>query len=91
MFLCNWLGSIIVGSLEQIFKREGLRGMYRGLSPTVLALLPNWAVSIFALFTLCRVLTFMLQEATLARNNWQLLQVYFTIYDQLKSSLGADG
>ncbi|KAL6968572.1 Nicotinamide adenine dinucleotide transporter 1, chloroplastic [Sarracenia purpurea var. burkii] len=37
-------GSIIVGSLEQIFQKEGLRGMYRGLSPTVLALLPNWAV-----------------------------------------------
>ncbi|KAK1356898.1 Nicotinamide adenine dinucleotide transporter 1, chloroplastic [Heracleum sosnowskyi] len=37
-------GSLIVGSLEQIFQREGLRGMYRGLSPTVLALLPNWAV-----------------------------------------------
>lgn len=40
-----WPGSLIVGSLEQIFQREGLRGMYRGLSPTVLALLPNWAVS----------------------------------------------
>lgn len=52
-------GSIIVGSLEQICQKEGLRGMYRGLSPTVLALLPNWAV-------------------------------YFTIYDQLKSYLGAD-
>ncbi|XP_007051022.2 PREDICTED: nicotinamide adenine dinucleotide transporter 1, chloroplastic [Theobroma cacao] len=37
-------GSLIVGSLEQIFRKEGLRGMYRGLSPTVLALLPNWAV-----------------------------------------------
>ncbi|CAH2049261.1 unnamed protein product [Thlaspi arvense] len=37
-------GSIIFGSLKQIFQREGLRGMYRGLSPTVLALLPNWAV-----------------------------------------------
>ncbi|XP_058188356.1 nicotinamide adenine dinucleotide transporter 1, chloroplastic-like [Rhododendron vialii] len=37
-------GSVIVGSLAQIFQREGLRGMYRGLSPTVLALLPNWAV-----------------------------------------------
>lgn len=51
-FLCNGLnvsfvcsGSLIVGSLEQIFQKEGLRGMYRGLSPTVLALLPNWAVS----------------------------------------------
>ncbi|KAE9618808.1 putative mitochondrial carrier protein [Lupinus albus] len=37
-------GSLIVGTLEQIFEREGLRGMYRGLAPTVLALLPNWAV-----------------------------------------------
>ncbi|KAL9430663.1 hypothetical protein AB3S75_025955 [Citrus x aurantiifolia] len=37
-------GSLIVGSLKQIFQKEGLRGMYRGLSPTVIALLPNWAV-----------------------------------------------
>ncbi|OEL24528.1 Nicotinamide adenine dinucleotide transporter 1, chloroplastic [Dichanthelium oligosanthes] len=37
-------GSVIIGSLQQITQREGFRGMYRGLSPTVLALLPNWAV-----------------------------------------------
>ncbi|KAI3682768.1 hypothetical protein L1987_83005 [Smallanthus sonchifolius] len=37
-------GSLIVGSLEQIFRKEGMRGLYRGLSPTILALLPNWAV-----------------------------------------------
>ncbi|XP_030496280.1 nicotinamide adenine dinucleotide transporter 1, chloroplastic-like isoform X1 [Cannabis sativa] len=37
-------GSIIVSSLENIIKTEGLRGLYRGLSPTILALLPNWAV-----------------------------------------------
>ncbi|XP_073139078.1 nicotinamide adenine dinucleotide transporter 1, chloroplastic [Henckelia pumila] len=55
----NVKGSLIVGSLEHIFQKEGFRGMYRGLSPTVLALLPNWAV-------------------------------YFTIYEQLKSFLGAD-
>ncbi|XP_042004036.1 nicotinamide adenine dinucleotide transporter 1, chloroplastic-like [Salvia splendens] len=55
----NFKGSVIFGSLEQIFLKDGYRGMYRGLSPTVLALIPNWAV-------------------------------YFTIYDQLKSSLGAD-
>lgn len=39
-----WSGSIIVGSLQRIFEKEGIRGMYRGLAPTVLALLPNWAV-----------------------------------------------
>ncbi|XP_019462365.1 PREDICTED: nicotinamide adenine dinucleotide transporter 2, mitochondrial-like [Lupinus angustifolius] len=37
-------GSIIITSLQNIFKTEGFRGMYRGLSPTILALLPNWAV-----------------------------------------------
>lgn len=37
-------GSLVVGSLEKIFQKEGFRGLYRGLSPTILALLPNWAV-----------------------------------------------
>ncbi|KAG5567785.1 hypothetical protein RHGRI_003087 [Rhododendron griersonianum] len=51
-------GSVIVGSLAQIFQREGLRGMYRGLSPTVLALLPNWAVSFpYHKFVFCLILT----------------------------------
>ncbi|XP_051131380.1 nicotinamide adenine dinucleotide transporter 1, chloroplastic [Andrographis paniculata] len=40
----SFKGSVIVGSLEQIFQKDGFRGMYRGLSPTVIALLPNWAV-----------------------------------------------
>lgn len=56
-------GSLIVGSLEQIFQKEGLRGMYRGLGPTVLALLPNWAVRdilyrIYFLFMLLGMLIF---------------------------------
>ncbi|CAN7021402.1 unnamed protein product [Brassica oleracea var. botrytis] len=42
----NIKGSLIVGSLEQIFKQEGMRGLYRGLSPTVMALLSNWAMRI---------------------------------------------
>lgn len=37
-------GGVIVTSLQTILKNEGLRGLYRGLSPTVAALLPNWAV-----------------------------------------------
>ena len=39
-------GGVIITSLEDIIRTEGLRGMYRGLSPTLVALLPNWAVSI---------------------------------------------
>lgn len=56
-FFVDWVffsaGRVIVGSLEQIFQKEGLRGMYRGLAPTVLALLPNWAVSSCSLLMSC--------------------------------------
>lgn len=37
-------GGLVVGSLERIYHEEGFRGLYRGLSPTIIALLPNWAV-----------------------------------------------
>ncbi|XP_030512104.1 nicotinamide adenine dinucleotide transporter 1, chloroplastic-like isoform X1 [Rhodamnia argentea] len=37
-------GSVIITSLQTIIKKEGLKGLYRGLSPTILALIPNWAV-----------------------------------------------
>ncbi|RID46413.1 hypothetical protein BRARA_I03076 [Brassica rapa] len=38
------IGSVIITSLQGIVKKDGFRGMYRGLSPTIIALLPNWAV-----------------------------------------------
>ncbi|XP_027098105.2 nicotinamide adenine dinucleotide transporter 1, chloroplastic-like isoform X2 [Coffea arabica] len=37
-------GSVIITSLQNIVRNEGFRGLYRGLSPTLAALLPNWAV-----------------------------------------------
>ena len=35
---------MFAGSLKNIFKNEGVKGLYRGLTPTLFALLPNWAV-----------------------------------------------
>lgn len=37
-------GSVILASLQNIIQKEGLKGLYRGLTPTLVALLPNWAV-----------------------------------------------
>ncbi|KAK6921706.1 Mitochondrial substrate/solute carrier [Dillenia turbinata] len=37
-------GSVIISSLQNVVRTEGFRGLYRGLSPTIIALIPNWAV-----------------------------------------------
>nr|GEV70050.1 nicotinamide adenine dinucleotide transporter 2, mitochondrial-like [Tanacetum cinerariifolium] len=37
-------GGVIVTSLQNIIQKEGFKGLYRGLSPTLAALLPTWAV-----------------------------------------------
>eukprot|EP01102_Stenamoeba_stenopodia_P006853 TRINITY_DN1916_c0_g1_i1.p1 TRINITY_DN1916_c0_g1~~TRINITY_DN1916_c0_g1_i1.p1 ORF type:complete len:302 (-),score=43.82 TRINITY_DN1916_c0_g1_i1:125-1030(-) len=35
------------GLIKMTFKNEGIRGFYRGLSPSLLALVPNWAAYFF--------------------------------------------
>ncbi|XP_010922181.1 nicotinamide adenine dinucleotide transporter 1, chloroplastic isoform X2 [Elaeis guineensis] len=50
--------AVIISSLEQIIKNEGIKGLYRGLSPTIAALLPTWAVY----FTVYNQLKYLLQS-----------------------------
>eukprot|EP00798_Chlamydomonas_sp_ICE-L_P007180 gene7180-286_t len=37
-------GGGLLGVLRTIVKTDGLKGLYKGLSPTLMAMLPNWAV-----------------------------------------------
>ncbi|OCH85751.1 mitochondrial NAD transporter [Obba rivulosa] len=34
----------VVGTVKSILKHDGVRGMYRGLGPTILGYLPTWAI-----------------------------------------------
>lgn len=54
MFL-SLLGKVIVSGLQHILKTEGLPGLYRGLSPTIVALFPTWAVT-FSVYNYVRSL-----------------------------------
>ncbi|CAO2177186.1 unnamed protein product [Urochloa humidicola] len=38
-------GRVIISGFQQILKNEGFPGLYRGLSPTIVALFPTWAVT----------------------------------------------
>lgn len=47
IFVCLWLIYIDhnpPGTIKHIIKIDGLRGLYRGLGPTILGYLPTWAI-----------------------------------------------
>lgn len=73
---CELSGSVIITSLQSIVKNEGFRGMYRGLSPTIIALLPNWAVSTPFLSAESCFVTYLLVVDVLVSNVGVLLSVW---------------
>ncbi|KAK4355643.1 hypothetical protein RND71_024614 [Anisodus tanguticus] len=79
----NVRGSLIVGNLEQIFQREGMRGMYRGLSPTVLGITSKLGEQ--GMFTTRLVLVNLVVMDSLASSH-NLVQL---ILDWLASGAGA--
>ncbi|KAG6412951.1 hypothetical protein SASPL_125646 [Salvia splendens] len=88
-------GSVIIVSLQDIVRKEGLRGLYRGLTPTLTALLPNWAVSVSlspSHFVSSEGTIYMIMMGSdyMAVYFSQQLSdrsVYFTVYEHLKELL----
>lgn len=42
-----------IGTLSRIWNEEGIRGLYRGLGPTILGYLPTWAIY-FTTYDYCK-------------------------------------
>lgn len=42
-----------IGTLSRIWTEEGIRGLYRGLGPTILGYLPTWAIY-FTAYDYCK-------------------------------------
>jgi solute carrier family 25 folate transporter 32 len=45
--------SIRKGTLSRIWSEEGIRGLYRGLGPTIFGYLPTWAIY-FTMYDYCK-------------------------------------
>lgn len=45
---------LLLGTLSRIWEEEGIRGLYRGLGPTIFGYLPTWAIY-FTVYDYCKV------------------------------------
>ncbi|GER43871.1 mitochondrial carrier protein [Striga asiatica] len=78
-------GSVILVSLQNIVRNEGMKGLYRGLTPTLTALLPNWA-------NIVKVLACDIQRDFKSfAFPLDKEMVYFTVYGHLKELLHSYG
>lgn len=56
MLIERWffLFILLLGTLSRIWTEEGIRGLYRGLGPTIFGYLPTWAIY-FTVYDYCKV------------------------------------
>jgi solute carrier family 25 folate transporter 32 len=57
------------GTLQQVVRSEGLRGLYRGVVPTALGASVNWGV-FFSLYHACRTTVARIRNPQLASTDW---------------------